>query len=72
MRKLDFDQPITFITALETLSLTLAVVMIRLREHIEFDEGAAPPLQAMHFLSALLEDTQEEVERLITKMEGRR
>jgi hypothetical protein len=44
--------------------------MIRLRDHVAFDEGELP-LQAAHVLSALLEDTQEEVERLITRMEAR-
>lgn len=69
MKKPDFNEPISFHTALETLSLTLDVVMIRLREHVQFDEGEPPPLQAAHFLSALLEDTHEEVESLITRME---
>jgi hypothetical protein len=72
MQKLDFNEPISFHAALEALSLTLDVVMIRLRDHVQFDEGKTPPLQAVHFLSALLEDTQEEVERLITRMEAKR
>ena len=71
MKKLDFTEPISFHAALETLSLTLDVVMVRLRDHVEFDEGELP-LQAAHILSALLEDTQEEVERLITRMEAKR
>ena len=71
MKKLDFNEPISFHAALETLSLTLNVVMIRLRDHVEFDEGLPPPIQAAHFLSALLEDTQNEVERLITRMEAK-
>ena len=69
MQKLDFNEPISFHAALEALSLTLDVVMIRLRDHVAFDEGELP-LQAAHVLSALLEDTQEEVERLITRMEA--
>ncbi len=69
--KLDFNEPISFHAALETLSLTLDVVMIHLRDQVEFDEGETPPLQAAHFLSALLEDTQNEVERLITRMEAK-
>jgi hypothetical protein len=71
VKKLDFNEPISFHAALETLSLTLDVVMVRLRDHVEFDEGELP-LQAAHILSALLEDTQEEVERLITRMEAKR
>ena len=69
MQKLDFNEPISFHAALEALSLTLDIVMIRLRDHVTFDEGALP-LQAAHFLSALLEDSHEEVERLIAKMEA--
>ena len=71
MQKLDFNEPISFHAALEALSFTLDVVMIRLRDHVEFDEGLPPPLQAAHFLSALLEDTHNEVERLISLMERR-
>ena len=65
-----FRSPISFHAALESLSLTLDVVLIRLRDHVSFDEGELP-LQAAHILSALLEDSHEEVERLITRMEAR-
>ena len=70
MQNLDFNEPFSFHAALEALSLTLDVVMIRLRDHVAFDEGELP-LQAAYILSALLEDTQEEVERLIMRMERR-
>jgi len=42
MQKLDFNEPNSFHAALETLSLTLAVVMICLRDHVSFDKGELP------------------------------
>ncbi|MEI6574437.1 MAG: hypothetical protein WCO61_12960 [Alphaproteobacteria bacterium] len=71
MGPVDFSKPVTFFTALEALTLTLTLVITQLRDHVDFDESGdhSAHLQAAQFLSALLEDTRQDVEALIMRME---
>ena len=70
MALIDYSKVLTFTDSVEAVSITLHHALIKLRDHVSFGERDAPSSRrAAEHLSALLEDTQLEVERLIATME---
>ena len=71
MPHIDFSKPVTFITAVEALSLSLNCALVRLRDHANSNEQDRAALSAAAMLSAILEDAHHEVDMLVTKLERR-
>ena len=70
MPLIDYSKLLTFPDSVEAVSITLHHALIKLRDHVAFSERNDPAIErAAEHLSALLEDTQREVEQLIAAME---
>jgi len=55
--KIDFSKPMTFQNALETFTLSLAFVMVALRDEVSFrEEPDQAVIQAAFLFCSLLED----------------
>lgn len=70
--QIDFTQPMTFQNAMQNFALSLAFVMVALRDEAAFREGPDDAiLNAAHLLCAMLEDSHREATQLASGMEGR-
>ena len=70
MALIDYSKVLTVADSVEAVSITLHHALIKLRDHVSFSERDDPSsLRATEHLSAMLEDAQREVERLIATME---
>ena len=68
--KIDFSKPMTFQNALETFTLSLAFVMVALRDEVSFrEEPDQETLNAAYLLCSLLEDSHREAMALVEGME---
>ena len=70
--QIDFTQPMTFQYALQNFALSLAFVMVALRDEAAFrEEPDEAILNAANLLCAMLEDSHREAIKLAAGMEGR-
>jgi hypothetical protein len=70
--QIDFTQPMTFQNALQNFALSLAFVMVALRDEAAFrEEPDEAILNAANLLCAMLEDSHREATKLAAWMEGR-
>lgn len=70
--QIDFTQPITFQNALQNFALSLACVMIALRDEASFrDEPDDASLNAVDLLCSMLEDAHNEALSLKNQIERR-
>ena len=70
--QIDFTQPMTFQNAMQHFALSLAFVMVALRDEAAFREDRDDAiLNATHLLCAMLEDSHREATQLARGMEGR-
>lgn len=72
MSHIDFTQPMTFQSALQNFILSLACVMVALRDEAAFrDEVDYATLNAANLYCSLLEDSHREAMALVDGMEKR-
>ena len=70
--QIDFTQPMTFQNALQNFALSLAFVMVALRDEAAFrEEPDEAILNAANLLCSMLEDSHREATKLAAGMEGR-
>ena len=70
--QIDFTQPMTFQNALQNFALSLACVMVALRDEAAFrEEPDQATLNAANVLCAMLEDSYREAMELAAGMERR-
>lgn len=70
--QIDFSNPMTFQNALQNFTLSLACVMIALRDEANFrDEADQSTLNAAYIFCSLLEDSHREAIALVDGIERR-
>ena len=70
--QIDFTQPMTFQNAMQHFALSLAFVMVALRDEAAFrEEPDQATLNAANVLCAMLEDSYREAMELAAEMERR-
>ena len=70
--QIDFTQPMTFQNALQNFALSLACVMVSLRDEASFrDEPDDASLNAVNLLCSMLEDAHSEALSLMEQIERR-
>ena len=70
--QIDFTRPMTFQNAMQNFALSLAFVMVALRDEAAFrDEPDDAILNAANMLCAMLEDAHREATKLASGMERR-
>ena len=70
--QIDFTQPMTFQNALQHFALSLACVMVALRDEASFrDEPDEALVNAVNLLCSMLEDAHNEALSLMNQIEQR-
>ena len=70
--QIDFTQPMTFQNALQNFTLSLACVMVALRDEASFrDEPDDAIVNAANLLCSMLEDAHNDARSLVNQIEQR-